>query len=142
MSKLPTYGDVIAAARQCIGTPFRHQGRLLAFGLDCAGVVIHVCRTLCIDCVDVVGYGRTPNAGELQRTLEAQPALQRVEDIAARQPGDILLMRIATDPQHLAIFTGNTIIHAHEASGKCVEHVLSPVWAARIVAVYRFRGIA
>ena len=142
MSKLPTYGAVIAAARQCIGTPFRHQGRLLEFGLDCAGVVIHICRTLGIDCVDVVGYGRTPNAGELQRTLDAQPVLRRVEDIADRQPADILLMRFATDPQHLAIFTGNTIIHAHEASGKCVEHVLSPVWASRIVAVYRFRGIA
>ncbi len=142
MSEIPTPGAVISAARECIGTPFRHQGRLIAFGLDCGGVVIHVCRTLGIDCVDVVGYGRTPNAGELQRTLDSQPALQRVADIADRRPADLLLMRFATDPQHLAIFTGNTIVHAHEASGKCVEHVLSPVWATRIVAVYRFRGIA
>ena len=38
MSETPTPGAVIAAARQCLGTPFRHQGRLLSFGLDCAGV--------------------------------------------------------------------------------------------------------
>ena len=88
------------------------------------------------------GYGRTPNAGQLQRTLDAQAILQRVPNVADRQPADLLLMRFATDPQHLAIFAGNTIIHAHEASGKCVEHVLSPVWASRIVAVYRFRGVA
>ena len=136
-----TPAAIVGAARQCLETPFRHQGRLLAFGLDCAGVVIHVCKTLGIDCVDVVGYGRTPNAGELQRTLDAQPVLVRVPSIADRQTGDLLLMRFATDPQHLAIFTGNTIIHAHEASGRVVEHVLSPVWAARIVAVYRFRGV-
>ncbi len=142
MSETPTPGAVIAAARECIGTPFRHQGRLIAFGLDCAGVVIHICRTLGIDCVDVVGYGRTPNAGQLERAMDAQPTIRRVDDVTDRQPADILLMRLGTDPQHLAIFTGATIIHAHEASGKCVEHVLSPVWASRIVAVYRFRGIA
>ena len=72
----------------------------------------------------------------------AQPILQRVPNVADRQPADLLLMRLATDPQHIAIFAGPTIIHAHEASGKCVEHVLSPVWASRIVAVYRFRGVA
>lgn len=137
-----TQAAILDAARQCLETPFRHQGRMLAFGLDCAGVVIHVCRTLGIDCVDVVGYSRTPNAGELQRTLDAQPVLDRVTDIADRKPADILLMRFSTDPQHLAIFAGATIIHANEASGKCVEHVLSPVWASRIVAVYRFRGVA
>ena len=132
----------IAAARECLDTPFRHQGRLLAIGLDCAGVVIHICRTLGLDAVDVDGYGRTPNAGQLQRTLDAQPIMQRVPDIAARQPADLLLMRFATDPQHLAIFTGNTIIHAYAAAGKVVEHLQSPVWMSRIVAVYRFRGVA
>ena len=136
-----TQSDIIAAARQCLETPFRHQGRLLSFGLDCAGVVIHVCRTLGIDAVDAVGYGRTPHDNQLQTTLDAQPVLVRVPSIADRQTGDLLLMRFATDPQHLAIFTGNTIIHAHEASGRVVEHVLSPVWAARIVAVYRFRDV-
>ena len=137
-----TQAAILAAARQCLETPFRHQGRLLSFGLDCAGVAIHVCRTLGIDAVDVVGYGRTPHDNQLQTTLDAQPVLVRVPDIADRQPGDLLLMRFATDPQHLAIFAGSTIIHAHEASGKVVEHVLSPVWASRIVAAYRFRGVA
>ena len=137
-----TADEILAAARQCLGTPFRHQGRLVAFGLDCAGVVIHICRTLGLDAIDVEGYGRTPNAGQLQRTLDDQPILQRVPNVADRQPADLLLMRFATDPQHLAIFAGDTIIHAYGASGKCAEHVLSPVWASRIVAVYRFRGVA
>ena len=136
-----TGAEIVYAARQCLSTPFRHQGRLVGVGLDCAGVIVHVGRTIGVDVIDVDGYGRTPNDNQLLRTLDLQTCLRVVPDNSCRQIGDILLMRIATDPQHLSVFTGNTIIHAHEASGQCVEHVLSPVWASRIVRVYRFEGV-
>lgn len=134
--------DIIGAARQCLGAPFRHQGRLLGFGLDCAGVAIWVARHVGVSPIDVEGYGRTPKDGQIERALDSQPDLMRVADPADRQPGDLLLMRFATDPQHLAVFTGNSIIHAYESAGKCVEHILSPVWSRRIVRAYRFRGVA
>ena len=133
--------DIIGAARQCLGTPFRHQGRMLAFGLDCAGVAIWVARQVGVSPIDVEGYGRTPKDGQIERALDSQPDLMRVVDPADRQPGDLLLMRFATDPQHLAVFAGKSIIHAYESAGKCVEHILSPGWARRIVAAYRFRGV-
>jgi hypothetical protein len=69
-----TADDIIAAARQCLGTPFRHQGRLLSFGLDCAGVAIHVARQIGVGHLDVSGYGRTPANGQLERSLDS-PAL-------------------------------------------------------------------
>ena len=50
-------------------------------------------------------------------------------------------MRFAADPQHLAIYTGETIIHAYEAVGRCCEHRLSSMWKARIVRLYRFAGV-
>ena len=136
-----TADDILAAARQCLGTKFRHQGRLVAFGLDCAGVAIHVAREIGAGVIDVSGYGRTPANGQLEQSLDSQPCLERVflED---RKPGDLLLMRFASEPQHLAICAGDTIIHAYEAAGLCCEHRLSSLWAARIVRVYRFRGIA
>ncbi len=136
-----TAEDIVFAARQCVGTPFRHQGRLLAFGLDCAGVAIHVAREIGAGVIDVSGYGRTPAHGQLERSLDSQPCLERVflED---RKAGDLLLMRFASEPQHLAICAGETIIHAYEAAGLCCEHRLSSLWAARIVRVYRFRGMA
>ncbi|MER2626218.1 MAG: NlpC/P60 family protein [Accumulibacter sp.] len=135
-----TADDILTAARQCLGTPFRHQGRLVAFGLDCAGVAIHVAREIGAGVIDVSGYGRTPAHGQLERSLDSQPCLERVflED---RQAGDLLLMRFASDPQHLAICAGATIIHAYEAAGKCCEHRLNDLWAARIVRVYRFRRV-
>ena len=136
-----TADDILAAARQCLGTPFRHQGRLVGTGLDCAGVAIHVAREIGAGVIDVFGYGRTPANGQLEQSLDSQPCLERVLS-ADRQPGDVLLMRFTSEPQHLAIFAGDTIIHAYESAGLCCEHRLSSMWAARIVRVYRFRGIA
>ena len=57
-------------------------------------------------------------------------------------PGDLLLMRFAGEPQHLAVFTGETIIHAYQATGRVVEHSLDDKWRRRIVRVYRFVGVA
>ena len=137
-----TADDILAAARQCLGTPFRHQGRLVGFGLDCAGLAVHVARQIGVGHLDVSGYGRTPASGQLERSLDSQPCLERVALIEDRLPGDLLLMRFASDPQHLAILTDQqTIIHAYETVGQCCEHRLSSVWASRIVRVYRFRGI-
>ena len=134
--------DILTAARQCLGTPFRHQGRQVGVGLDCAGVAIHVARAIGVAHLDVSGYGRTPAHGQLEQALEDQPCLERVPSPSDRQPGDLLLMRFARDPQHLAICAGETIVHAYEAVGKCCEHRLSSVWESRIVRVYRFQGVA
>ena len=138
-----TAEDIVTAARQCLGTPFRHQGRIAGFGLDCAGVAIHVARQIGAWHLDVSGYGRTPAQGQLERSLDSQPCLQRVARIEDRQPGDLLLMRFTAEPQHLAFLTRDgTIVHAYEAAGTCCEHRLADVWVSRIVRVYRFRGLA
>ena len=51
-------------------------------------------------------------------------------------------MRFSGEPQHLAIFTGENIIHSYESVGKVCEHRMADVWAVRIVRVYRFKGVA
>lgn len=136
-----TADEIIAAARDCVGTPFRHQGRLVGEGLDCVGVPLHVASVFGLETVVVGGYGRTPVEGQLEAALASQPCLMPVE-IADRRPGDVLLMRLPREPSHVAINAGETIIHAYEATGKCVEHRLDERWQARIVRVYRFAGMA
>lgn len=129
---------IVAAARECIGTPFAHQGRMLNRALDCAGVAVHVAqRWHAVD--EPAAYGRMPNNAMLEYWLERQPFLQVA---AAAQAGDILLMRFTGEPQHLAICAGDTIIHAYEAIGRVVEHNLDARWRRRIVRVYRFSGVA
>ena len=99
-----TPADIIAAARAAIGTPFRHQGRSVGRALDCAGLVIHVVRTLEIDHQDRTDYPRRPHNNELQAQLDLQDNLEKVS--GPPQAGDILLMRFGREPQHLSVFTG------------------------------------
>lgn len=128
--------QVVDAARAWLGTPFHHQGRAIEVGVDCAGVVVGVARALGIEVEDVAGYGREPHRRLLEQQLERQ--LLRVP---APKMGDVLLMRFAADPQHVAICAGETIIHAYSSVGRCVEHRYADVWRRRTVAVYRFPGV-
>lgn len=137
-----TADDIVAAARECLGTPFSHQDRLLGVGMDCAGVALHAVRATGVEVLDVKGYGTTPNKGQLAAALDAQPALERIFNISDRAAGDILLMRFLGEPQHVGICTGSGIIHAYEAVGGCCEHDICAKWAARIVRVYRVKGLS
>ena len=136
-----TRDDIIAAARDLIGTPFVHQGRLPHIALDCAGLVVAVAQAVGVEYIDQTGDSRSPSGGLLESALDDQPGITRILP-ADRQPGDVLLMRFSGDPQHLAILAGTTIIHAYEAPGLVCEHDLTDLWARRIVRVYRFKDLA
>lgn len=127
---------IIEYARECVGTKFRHQGRICGRSLDCAGVVIHVAIKLGLSVNDVKAYGRNPCNGLLESSLENQTCIKEVEEML---PGDILLMRFNQEPQHLAILTGkDTIIHGYSNVGMVCEHRFSSVWKSRVVKIYRF----
>ncbi len=132
-----TPDEIVAYARECVGTPFHHQGRVCGVGLDCAGVVCHVAERGGIPYDTIINYGRRPNSGQLESIANSQEKLEQVQ--GELKPGDILLIRFGKDPQHLAVYTGNSIIHAYETVKKCVEHGLDEQWKKRIVSVYRLK---
>lgn len=125
---------IINTARDCIGTPFRHQGRIAGKALDCAGLVVHIARSLNFKYQDVSGYERSPHKDLLKKVLDSQICLQRIDVL---EPGCVVLFRIRTEPQHLAIFTGETIIHAYETVGRVVEERCGEFWKKRVIAAYR-----
>lgn len=136
---------IIAAARSLIGTPFRHQGRIAHGVADCAGMICAVADAIGVDYIDQQGYSPHPSNGLLESALDAQPCLVRVS-LADMQPADVLLMKFASDPQHLAIYAGfnplykdDGIVHAYAQSRKVCEHRLTDEWRSRIVRVYRFK---
>ncbi len=132
----PHQAAIIAAARECIETPFRHQGRIVGRALDCVGLGCHILSRLQLPYIDQQGYPRLPFKGQLESAIASQPHLMEVDDEA--QPGDIFLMRFGREPQHIAIMTDRgTIIHSWEQAGKCCEHDITPEWRKRIVKTYR-----
>ena len=127
---------IVAAAREAVDTPFRHQGRIPGKGMDCAGLAIHAAQAAGIEVHDETGYPRIPGGGRLEAAFDKQPGFIRVP-VASLRDGDILLMTFAGQPQHVGIVAGINIIHAYEPTGRVVEHGLTPAWRRRIVRAYR-----
>lgn len=131
--------QIIDEAREWLGTPFHHQGRLKGVGVDCVGLIIGVGRALNLqkDYIDEGDYSNIPDG-----SMEA-----KVNDVLIRiprdyrQPGDIVHFAWTAIPQHLGILTDqNTVIHAlgHDGHGKVVETHLAPAHLKRVRAVFRF----
>lgn len=130
--------ELVAAARACIGTPFRHQGRLPGVGLDCAGLGIVVAKSVGIEIKDFKGYPRTPFDGMLKKMFDEQDSLTQI-DVNDIEPGDVLLLRITAAPQHVAIYVGGGyMVHAYQTIGKVAEQRIDADWRKKIVAAYRF----
>ena len=79
------------------------------------------------------------------RLIQSRFIIEQVSDnfspvaggINAALPGDVFLIKFNGQPQHLAIFTGDSIIHAYEKAGKVVEQRFADVWRKKIAGVYR-----
>ncbi len=128
-----TRADVVACARSWIGTPFIHQHRAKAHGVDCAGLVIGVARELGIvePDFDVNGYARTPDGVSL--IAECEKFMDPISMWSLR-PGNVLVLKFDLDPQHIGIVGdymhgGLTLIHAYgttDGKGKVEERRLDP----------------
>lgn len=133
-------GDqVVAAARECIGTPFHHLGRAPFAGLDCLGLVLHVASSVGRPVHSPRAYPNDPSQYNLLAGAEANKSVTRVPDLSELQSGDVLIIRVGTQVRHFAIYAGDTLIHVMDgAVGRVCEHDLDQKWRRRIVAAYRF----
>lgn len=134
--------QLVAIAREWLGTPWHHQAGLKGVGCDCAGLVMGVAREAGLADVSVSGYPRLPRGHELEGYCDQH--MQRVPRAELRL-GDVLAFRYGGDPQHLAIVGAidgrATMIHAHAPSRKVVETILAEPWLSRLAIVYRIPGV-
>ena len=132
---------VVAAARQFLGTPYRHQASLAGVGCDCLGLLRGVWRVL---------YGSEPEAmpayrADLRDPLNAgalREAAERllVVETGALAAGQVVLFRLnrAAEPKHCGILIGpDRFIHAQERLG-VVEANLTDGWRGRVSGRFRF----
>src|SRR5216684_1192655 len=103
---MPTRADIVAAARECIGTPFRHQGRRSGSsgGLDCAGMIIVVAHELGLATADYdhTGYAHLPGRSDVAQELDRM--MDRVQGgLPDARDGDVLLMEDSGWATHTGI---------------------------------------
>jgi NlpC/P60 family putative phage cell wall peptidase len=137
---------VIAAAREWIGTPHHHQASVKGVGADCVGFLKGVALETGLVTPELAStwptdYSMQPSGGQLRRLCSGVLCLVPFD---SRAPADIVLLRFALEPQHLAMLTQvspvDYVIHCAEKG--VVAHRLDSVWRARIVRVYRFPSLA
>lgn len=147
MEPTVTRMQLVAAAREWIGTPFHHQGRLQGVGVDCVGLVIGVARQLGLvaPAFDVPAYPRAPDGASLMHLVDLHlMPLQMDEPV---QPGHVIVVRLDAHPQHLGIVGdyrhgGLSIIHAAAQPGRVIETRLMFSRAMRFVGAFNVPGVA
>lgn len=142
---------VVDAARDYVGTPYRHQGRLMGAGIDCVGLIIMAgadAGVLTItreEWAEFAAYSRTPNPAKMG---EAMAKFLVPLDVAPGElgpDGSIAWMEWRAGlPMHLGIaatYEGRrTLIHAYEHVGRCVEHGFVAEWPGRVVSWWAYPG--
>ena len=137
--------EVLARARDWIGTPYRHQASCKGAGTDCLGLLRGIWREI---------YGAEPRnvpaytpdwsepTGE-EVLLKAATDLLRSVAPGAGIAGDVLVfrMRAGAVAKHMALLaeTGPSasFIHAYSGHG-VVETALSDPWRRKICARFHF----
>ena len=131
--------DIIDAAREFIGTPWHHQGRLKGVGVDCVGLISLVSKQLSIPINDYTTYSRYPIGDRLLGELEAG-GLSRVEE---PHVGSVLVFWLErpSKPQHTAFLTDKGILHAWYTARKVVEHSLTEWWTEHVHSYWDLPGV-
>lgn len=134
---------VIAEARALLGVRFAHQGRHPAYGLDCLGLLLIVAARTGLLPADSgaeavrADYSSRPDGAYLMGRLDHWLVRQE-----RARPGDVLLLDIHGEPQHLALATDYPtpgalgMIHAYAPARKVVEHRYDATWQQATRAIY------
>lgn len=139
--------QVVRAARQYVGVPYRHQGRDAVSGLDCLGLVIAVARDIGHDVtLDRTDYERITDGVELRDKLLDSGMTEG----SLPEPGDVVQIcfrGLDGYGQHVGIVADGAhelhLIHAYERA-RTGRVIIEPLrrWRngmlGNIKAIYRF----
>ena len=134
---MPTPNELIAEARTWLGTPFHPNQHVKFLGADCVGLIYGIGAACGITFPERrTVYPMRPD-GTLKPYLDKHLIMQ-----TEAGPADILLMAFDSEPHHLALYTGSTIIHSYVRVRKCIEQPMADIWWPKVCGIYRFRELA
>jgi hypothetical protein len=169
--KMTTRAQIIAKAREYLGTPFHHQGRLKGQRMDCGGLPLCVGEDLGMLDINGLLFDRYFHSDYSNRLFshdrlrtECQKLWIALPDGESPLPGDLLLISLPARmdsgatveawleqkkrgiASHLAMVTGLaprlTAIHAYNGeANRVVEHEFDAAWMRRIAGVFRYPGV-
>lgn len=135
---MTTRNNIVEIAREFLGSPFKHQGRVKD-GIDCVGLIAAVCNRIMYPYVDGI-YKRKPTKGLVIAKLKESFRSILVNEAT---DGDILVFWVykRNYDQHVAIKTDKGMIHTYADVGYVVENTINDFWSKRIMGAFRFYGI-
>src|ERR1044071_9022478 len=106
----PKRAHLVATARQYIGTPFADQGRVKGLAVDCVGLVLSVAEDCGMHDIfdrpllrsDYGNYSAQPMGDFVHQEVARRLIPKPIEQM---QPGDILTLRVPTEPCHVAFIS-------------------------------------
>ena len=120
---------IVAAARGCVGTRFRAQGRLPGLGLDCIGVALIAASAAGAADLTAPPYTLSgDNENRIDAVLMTSGCRQLVDE--PPEAGDLLVVAPALGRRHLAVVTDTGLVHAHAGLARVVEAPADPGWVS------------
>jgi len=135
--------DIVQAARNWIGTPYRHQGRGRA-GLDCVGLLVEVANDMGHPVDAPTAYSNQPQGWQLLVPCDAQLWKPARQDRII--PGDLAVFNgwSPNEPQHFAFIGhsphGMTIIHSFSKFARVLEQPWNRLWEKKFHGLYNLPG--
>lgn len=137
--------NIIAVARETVGTPWRHQGRTLR-GIDCVGVIVYTGRNTNSFDYDWTEYRRKSQYPEIFKQF-SDPDKVGATVIGKNEarPGDIILLKDKVYPCHCGIIGVRadgtwTLINARYLD-KVYEERMTEVHKFSTMGAFRFPGV-
>jgi cell wall-associated NlpC family hydrolase len=128
-------------ANRYISIPFAERGRSWE-GVDCWGLVCLIYHEqLGIALPSYLDDDYKTTDGPTISCLIGQRKAEGWEPVApgTEREGDVILMRMVGLPSHVGVVTRpGSMIHALRGVGVCHERYWSPLWAKRIMGIYRY----
>lgn len=130
--------QVVRIAREYVGTPWVHQGRLKGKAIDCLGILVCVAREFGAKVVkDRTDYDQ--KAIDTDAMIDVMRYYMKEISYTQSRPGDVILFAINNRPQHLGIKTNKGMIHANMRTRWVREDSIDKYTESQVVTCFDFR---
>ncbi len=122
-----------------VGVPFKHHGRTIRGGLDCAGIVLLIGKDLGLEIPHPPSdYERAMRLSyvmdQMRRTLDPVP-------VTFAKPGMVVVLQPQQSPAHLAILDSMRTVVEAVNEPDLMQVVRRPVDWSTVRGVFGYRGV-